>query len=153
MKAGELCVRNVVTALADESLVDAARRMSDMGVGDLVVVEESASFVRPVGIVTDRDLVTRALASGDTVPARLSVRDVMQPAPVLAAEDDDVDQVLTKLEQNAIRRIPIVDRAGSLQGILALDDIITWISEMVSSITNIVDRQTRRPMLERVTPH
>ena len=63
MRASELCVRNVITAWENESVVEAARRMAMFHVSDLIVVEErSHGMPRPIGMVTDRDLVVRTLA-------------------------------------------------------------------------------------------
>lgn len=141
MKAGELCIRKVVTAGRDESVVDAARRMAEYDVGTLVVVDEAGGVVRPVGIVTDRDLVTRALARG--FPPEGRVRDVMDEDLVTARDDDDVDAILVRLRQRAVRRIPIVDAAGGLVGILTLDDIVGWISEELRDAATLIDRQAR----------
>lgn len=144
MNAGELCIRRVVTADADESVVDAAKRMRDEHVGDLVVVEQIGGKVHPIGLVTDRDLVTRSLAEGAPGLA-LSVGDVMIGAPVTATEDDHVETVLAKLERHGIRRIPIVDRAGALQGILTFDDVVSWIGEQIERATAIVEHQGALP--------
>jgi CBS domain-containing protein len=141
MKAGELCTRTVVTAELGESVIDAARRMTDHDVGTLVVVDQRDGVARPVGIVTDRDLVTRALARGEPVAG--VVRDVMDDGIVTAREDDDVDTVLARLRQRAVRRLPIVDRAGALIGILSLDDIIGWISEELRDAARLIDRQAK----------
>ncbi|MCA9676969.1 MAG: CBS domain-containing protein [Kofleriaceae bacterium] len=139
MKAGELCTREVVTAWAGESVVDAARRMRDHDVGTVVVVEDVDGVTRPVGLVTDRDLVMRVLARGEPLAALL--RDVMDPALVTATEDDDVDTVLARLRRRAVRRVPIVDRTGALRGVLSLDDIVGWISEELRDAVRLIERQ------------
>jgi CBS domain-containing protein len=144
MNAGELCIRRVVTADPEESVVDAAKRMRDESVGDLVVVEEIDGKVHPVGLVTDRDLVTRSLADGPHGLA-LRVGDIMEESLVTATEDDDLETVLAKLEHHDIRRIPIVDHAGALQGILTLDDVVTWIGEQLERASAIVEHQGEPP--------
>lgn len=140
MNAGELCIRRVVTADPDEPVVDIARRMRDEHVGDLVVVEQIGDKVHPIGIVTDRDLVTRALAAG-TDGLVLRVRDVMHGGPITATEHDDIETVLATLRRHGIRRIPIVDHEGALQGILTFDDVVAWIGEQVERATAIVEYQ------------
>lgn len=140
MKAGELCIRIVFTADPDESVIEAARRMRDQRVGDLVVVDQVDGAAHPIGIITDRDLVTRALAEGGA-GLRLRVRDVIADELVTATEDDHVEAVLAKLDRHGIRRIPIVDHAGRLQGILTLDDIVTWIGEQVEHTRALIGRQ------------
>jgi len=141
MKAGELCTRTVVTATADESVIDAARRMTEHDVGALVVVELAGGLARPIGIVTDRDLVTRALIRGEPIAG--VVGDVMDTELVTAGENDDVDAVLAKLRQRAVRRVPIVDPRGALLGILTLDDIVEWLSEELRDAATLIDRQAR----------
>jgi CBS domain-containing protein len=141
MKAGQLCTRTVTTADPHESVVDVARRMSQHDVGAVVVVQESRGVTRPIGIVTDRDLVTRALTRGE--PLTSIVRDVMDHGLVTAGEDDDVDAVLARLRKRAVRRVPIVGADGGLVGILTLDDIIRWISEELREAAALIDRQAR----------
>jgi CBS domain-containing protein len=141
MKAGELCTREVITATPDESVVEAARRMTRYDVGALIVVDDSDGVARPIGIVTDRDLVTRALVRGE--PVASVVADVMDADVVTASVDDDVDAVLSRLRRRAVRRVPIVDRRGGLQGILTLDDIVGWISEELRDAAALIDRQAR----------
>lgn len=141
MKAGELCTRDAQTAYPDESVVDIARRMAEHDVGALVVIEDSPAGPRPIGIVTDRDLVTRALVRGE--PIASVVRDVMDDRLVTATVDDDVDAVLWKLRKRAVRRVPIVDRLGALRGILTLDDIVAWISDELRDAAGVIERQGR----------
>ncbi|MBS1117800.1 MAG: hypothetical protein H6Q90_28 [Deltaproteobacteria bacterium] len=150
MRAGELCVRDVVTAQDSESVVDAARRMADLQVGDLVVIaEQPHGLPRPIGIVTDRDLVVQVLARPDRVPQRTKIADVMRRELVTAMEDDDVEHVLAKMRAHAIRRIPIVDRLGGLQGMLSLDDVLGWTREQLQVATKLLDDQGRGPRLAR----
>jgi CBS domain-containing protein len=146
MRAGELCVRDVVTATPDESVVDAARRMAEYGVGNLIVVrEEPPAQPQPLGIVTDRDLVVEVLAHPDRVPATTTIGDVMRHALVVAHEDDDIEGVLAKMRDRAIRRIPVVDVAGGLQGMLTIDDVLGWMRDQLQAATRILERQGRGP--------
>ena len=145
MRAGEVCIREVVTAERGEAVVDAARRMAEHGVGDLIVVARDGKLVRPIGIVTDRDLVLHVLARPDKNPSKVTVGDVMQPQLVTAVETDELDDVLVKLRRHAIRRIPIVDAQGGLQGVVSLDDVIEWIYEQMRAVTALVEQQGVRP--------
>jgi len=138
MKTGELCTRRTVTAEPDESVVEAARRMTKEDVGDLVVVEDIGGKVHPIGIVTDRDLVTGALSLGDNRMLSLRVRDVMQSDLITTLDDEPVEAALAKLKGRHIRRIPVVDRQGVLQGVLTLDDIVEWIREQIDDATAVL---------------
>lgn len=142
MRAGELCVRDVVTALEHESVIEAARRMAEYGVGDLIVVQDQRpALPRPIGIVTDRDLVVQVLADPDRAPASVKVGDVMNHDLVVAREADDIDVVVARMRERAIRRIPIVDNEGGLQGLLSLDDILGWMRDQLQSVAKTVERQ------------
>ena len=151
MRAGELCVRDVVTATADESVLDAARRMAQLHVGNLIVVlAQRHASPRPVGIVTDRDLVVQVLARPDLAPATMTIADVMSRELVTATEDDDVEDVVEKMREHSIRRIPVVDRGGGLQGILSVDDVVGWMRDQVQSATKLLEHQGRGPQLAQL---
>lgn len=147
MKAGELCIRNVVTATMNESVVDAARRMAEYRVGDLIVVDEQTDGLpRPIGIVTDRDLVVRVLTRGDCSPATTPISEVMRRDVVTATVDDDVERVVATMREHAIRRIPIVDHRGGLQGILSVDDVLGWMRDQIEAATRMLERQGEGPL-------
>ncbi len=140
MTAGELCIRRVVTASRDETVVDVARRMTEENVGDLVVVERTGDRAHPIGIVTDRDLVIGALARGTSEALALRVGDVMSEL-VTAYDDEPIERVFGKLRTYKIRRLPVVDRTGALQGILTLDDLVAWIREQLDDAATVIERQ------------
>ena len=149
MRAGELCVRDVVTAYEDESAFDVARRMADYKVGDVVVVAAGAQTrgqPRPIGIVTDRDLVVQVLASPNRIPAQVRVGDIMHRDLVVAAEDNDIESVIARLRQHGIRRIPVVDADGGLQGMLSLDDVLGWMRDQLDATSRALDAQSRGPI-------
>lgn len=141
MNAGQLCKRMVATIDPGESVVSAAKRMRQDHVGDLVVVEEVEGGQRPIGILTDRDLVVSVLAAEIVDPGRLEVRDVIGQDLVTASEDEDLDEVLHRMRSFAVRRVPVVDGAGCLYGILSLDDVLEWIREDMAEAVAISRRQ------------
>jgi len=143
MRAGELCIRTVVTAFPDESVVDAARRMADYQVGDLIVVDALGDGgAHPIGIVTDRDLVVRVLTRTDCVPSQTKITEVMRKEVVTASEDDDVEHVLASLRRHNVRRMPVVDQRGVLQGIITIDDIVGWMAEQLERTVGLLERQS-----------
>jgi CBS domain-containing protein len=97
--------------------------MKTEDVGAVPVVESKADR-KPVGIVTDRDIVVNLLASGRAVEGA-SVRDVMTSNPVTVREEDDVNRALSAMADRKVRRILVTDDAGSLTGIIAQADIAT----------------------------
>jgi CBS domain-containing protein len=148
MRAGELCVRDVVTAQEDESVVEAATRMASYHVGDLIVVaEQPPGLPRPVGIVTDRDLVVQVLARPDRVPAQTRIGDVMRRELIVGQEEEDVERLIARMRDHAIRRIPIVDREGGLQGVVSIDDVLGWMRDQLQAATKLVERQGYGPQL------
>jgi CBS domain-containing protein len=148
MKAGELCIRKVVTAAVDESVLEVARRMAELRVGDLIVVERRPDGrPRPIGIVTDHDLVVRVLTRADCTAAATMVAEVMQSELVTATEDEDVERVVSRMRDHAIRRIPIVDRCGRLQGVLSLDDVLGWMREQIEAVSKLIERHGTGPLI------
>jgi CBS domain-containing protein len=138
----------VVTAYEAESVTDAARRMSQLHVGDLIVVAEQLhGLPRPIGIVTDRDLVVHVLARPDRDPATMTISDVMSRELVTVSEDDDIERVVVKMREHSIRRIPVIDRSGGLQGVLSIDDVLGWMRDQVQAATKLLEHQGRGPEL------
>jgi CBS domain-containing protein len=149
MKAGELCIRNVATATARETVVEAARRMAELRTGDLIVVENRpGDLPRPIGIITDRDLVVRVLACPERTPSTTAIAEVMPPGLVTAAVDEDVERIVARMRDHAIRRIPIIDRRGGLQGILSLDDVLRWMREQIEAVTRVLECHGEGPRLD-----
>jgi CBS domain-containing protein len=124
MNAYELCQRHVVTVRRHEEISTAAWMMRERHVGCLVVVEPlpGASGERPIGMLTDRDIVTVVIAR-DADPHAVIVDDVMTRHPVTVWATCTIEDALQRMQNGAVRRVPVVDDRGRLVGILALDDI------------------------------
>lgn len=140
MDVGEICTREVVIATRNTTVVEAARLMREYHVGDLVVVDESEGRRVPVGIVTDRDIVVGVLALG-LDPAVLTVGDIMGSHLVTATEDDDVYETLQIMRTRGVRRVPVVNTAGALVGIVVLDDILEIFAEELDAAVKVVARE------------
>lgn len=144
MTVGEICTRAIVVVKKTESIVDAAKHMRASHVGDLVVVENRAGRHYPVGIITDRDIVVSVVAGDPDHINYLLVDDVMSDDLVTAREDETIEVALKRMEQHGVRRLPIVDTAGALVGILTLDDVLEYLTEQQSELVSLVARQQRR---------
>lgn len=147
MRVQEVLTRHVAIARRREPLLDAIRRMRDDHVGALVVVDDAAgreAARKPIGMLTDRDVVVGVLAKNGAHLSTLEVGDVMTPDPVTATADEDVADVLRRMRSFGVRRVPVVDGTGSLEGILSLDDVFTGISEEISEVAALVTRQRER---------
>jgi CBS domain-containing protein len=93
--------------------------MVECDCGEIPVVDRRR---RPVGVVTDRDIVCRAVAKGEN-PNELKAGDVMTSPAVTVTPDHSLSACCDVLRQNQIRRVPVVDADGQCVGIVALADI------------------------------
>lgn len=105
-----------------------ARLMAAEQVGAVVVVEYDG---RPVGIVTDRDLVLRALAVG--LDPEAPVEQVMTSDPITVEADDSVDSVYGVLRQHGIRQVPVT-ADGGLVGMVGLDDLVIELTAQLGNL-------------------
>ena len=117
MKLKELMTRNVVTVNPEESVAVAARMLSRYNIGSMPVCSREG---RLLGLVTDRDLVTRCMASGGT--GDMKVRDVMTSSLVTASPDMEAGLAAGLMGRKQIRRLPVVEN-GRLCGMVSLGDL------------------------------
>ncbi|PXY26921.1 CBS domain-containing protein [Prauserella muralis] len=112
----ELMTESPVTLASDTPLREAARRMRDQDIGNVLVAD--GDQVR--GIVTDRDVVIRAVAeSGDLADWRIG--DVCSERLVTAAPNEEADNAIARMREHAVRRIPVVEDGRSI-GMLSIGD-------------------------------
>lgn len=139
MSVGRICVREVEVISARESVRSAAGRMHAGRVGTLVVVDNG---VRPIGIVTDRDLALRVLGAG--LDASTPVGDVMSPAPSGVSNSTPIEDALRLMRAGRFRRVPVVDSEGKLAGLLSLDDILDLLAEEFKEIGELLRQEQPR---------
>ncbi len=113
----EIMTKNVRTATRKTSLREAAVMMRDGDMGAVPVVEGD----RLVGIVTDRDIVVRAIAEGRDADAPVS--EAMTTELFMVAPEDFVFEAIRLMGDKQVRRIPVVDGNGVLAGIIAMADV------------------------------
>lgn len=140
MRVGEYCTRDVAIATPDTGIAEAARLMRAEHVGDLVVVEEVDGARRPVGIVTDRDLVLEVLAVG-LDPDAVTVGALSTRTLEAARTDEDLMDVLARMRTSGVRRMPVVDALGELAGILTADDVLEIVGELVEHLVRLISRE------------
>lgn len=109
-----------VTMPPDALLIDAATQMRDQDIGDVLILDEDG---RLRGIVTDRDMVIRAIADGQEASIT-TLAEVCSPDVVTVEADDDIDTAIRLMSDQAIRRIPVIDD-GLLVGMISLGDLAT----------------------------
>ena len=113
----EIMTRNVKTACREMTLRDVAALMRDGDMGAMPVVENG----KLVGIVTDRDIVVRAIAEGRD--ATVPIGEVMTTEVFSARENDFVFEAIRLMGDRQVRRVPIINDAGELVGIIAMADV------------------------------
>jgi CBS domain-containing protein len=118
MRISDVMTREVESIGPDDTLQEAAQRMKDFGVGPLPVCENHSV----VGMVTDRDITLRAVASG-LDPATTAVRDVMSEEIVCCFEDQEAEVAARLMQSKQIRRVLVLDRDKKLVGIVTLADL------------------------------
>ena len=118
MRVRDLMSKSVVTIAPEESAALAARLLSRHELGALPVCAADGTLV---GIVTDRDIVTRCVAAGEE-PGRVPVRDIRSPAPSVITPETPISDAARLMAQRQVRRLPVVEQ-GHVVGMLSLGDL------------------------------
>jgi len=149
MSIGEICVRNVVCAGRDATVMEAAALMREHHVGGVIIVDPAQDGRIPVGIVTDRDIVVETVAAG-VDPQSVRVGDLLKRPIATVTEDMGYAETISKMSVAGVRRMPVVDHRGLLVGIIALDDLLRQLASPLAAVSELAGRgrhyetQTRR---------
>jgi CBS domain-containing protein len=120
MRLIDAMATDVRTVTTDEGVAAAARAMRDAGTGFLPVLEGG----RPVGVVTDRDLVVRFLADGGADAEGTLVRDVMTRDVTTLGADQDLEAAAALMRERRVRRLVVTDADGVVVGVLSHGDLV-----------------------------
>lgn len=151
MKVHDFCNAQVVTVEPQASLREAALLMRNGHVGALVVVERKGGVERPVGLLTDRDIVVAVIAVPGARPEGIRAVDAMSQPLVAVREDDNVFEVVEIMQQKAVRRLPVLGADGALRGIVTADDVLRVLSAELGSLAETL-RWGRNRELEQRKP-
>jgi CBS domain-containing protein len=143
MRVGDYCKHGVVTVSTTADVAEMARTMRDEHVGFLVVVAEGDPTRRPLGVVTDRDIVLQVCAR-EVDPHSVTAADVMSRQPLVASETDDLNEVLQAMRVAGFRRIPVLASSGSLTGIIAIDDAVDVVAGLLCDISGSIRNEQRQ---------
>ncbi|MHB9101548.1 MAG: CBS domain-containing protein [Sulfuricella sp.] len=143
MPIGEFCNREVVFATRKTTIPEAAQLMRQHHVGDLVVVDVVDGRRVPVGIVTDRDIVIEIIAKSLDIND-FTVGDIMSPQLVSVQGSEGVFETIALMRNKGIRRVPVVDREGGLEGIVSADDILDLLAEEMTALAKVSPREQSR---------
>jgi len=127
----------VVTAGLEDTVESAACLMRDRGVGCLIVAREG----RPIGVVTDRDLVLRVMAERrDPRSARLG--DFVTYDPFTVSVHDSIGSAGERMRRHGVRRLPVVDDDGKAVGIVTSDDLLALLGREIAAVCEGIENRS-----------
>jgi predicted transcriptional regulator len=143
MKVGDICKRAVISIEDSMDITAAAELMRQHHVGFLIVYKSGDELRRPIGVLTDRDIVIEVVAKG-VDPASLTVDALMTRQPLVANESEQLGEVLQAMRMAGIRRVPVVDIRGALTGVVSIDDAFDVITSFMCDIAGSVKNEQRQ---------
>lgn len=143
MKVGDICRRAVISIDNSMDITAAAELMRQQHVGFLIVHKSGDELRRPIGVLTDRDIVIEVIAK-KVDPASVTVDDLMSRQPLVANESEQLSDVLQAMRMAGIRRVPVVDMRGALAGVVSIDDAFDIITGFMCDITGSVKNEQRQ---------
>lgn len=119
MKINNIMTKNIVSLQSEDTIEHAAQLMKEHGVGSLPICNEG----KVIGIVTDRDIALRSVATGENIKNQ-TVRDIMTSNPVTISPSISATEAAKIMSEKQIRRLPVVENKN-LVGMVSLGDIST----------------------------
>jgi CBS domain-containing protein len=148
MSTGAFCNREVVIAERSTEIITLAQLMRKHHVGDVVVVDKQGEKIVPIGVITDRDIVVELVAA-EVDFASVTANDLISRELVTGLDTESIWDALQRMRRRGIRRMPVVNDAGSLEGILTVDDIIELLADELSILAAIAGRSREQEQKTR----
>ena len=142
MTISAICSREVITVHRDATVLHAAMLMRQYHVGDVIVIEDREGRAVPVGILTDRDIVIELVAT-DLDCRVITVGDIMLAHLTVVKEDVGIFEAIQLMSSKGIRRLPVVDKNGSLLGIVTLDDVLQLLAKEFDALAKLVRHEQK----------
>jgi CBS domain-containing protein len=146
-KIGNSYAKTVATVTRDSTVAEAAELMRKHHVGALVMVDELVGAPKPVGMVTDRDIAIEVVAEG-LAPQTVKVGEIVQRPITTVTGNAGWAETVRLMSVNGVRRLPVVDAAGSLIGIVSFDDLLF---ELAGPLVAMADLAGRERHFEAIT--
>lgn len=148
MKVTNLATHRVATIDASLPVTAVALAMRNNHVGALVVTDD-AERPRPIGIVTDRDIVVSVVALG-LDPNAITAADIMSEQLFSVDPEDDAYATIRKMRVLGIRRAPVVNANGKLSGIFTMDDFIAFLSREMNEVSSLIAAEQLEEQTSRI---
>ncbi|WJG09178.1 CBS domain-containing protein [Aliiglaciecola sp. LCG003] len=148
MRVGDICEKRFIYASQSESLLNVAKLMRTQHVGSVIIIDGTDGKIKPVGIITDRDLVVEVLAANIDA-ATLTALDIVSSDLVSISESEELRDALNHLRYFGVRRAPVVDHEGHLVGIFSIDDSLPILSEEFSEIVKLMSNELSNEINQR----
>ena len=159
MSLHRICKVDVVTATPETLVFEVAQEMRTRHVGSVIVVEERQSVHSintpyvgggtafdeqyAVGLVTDRDMVTKVVAAGLN-PKSVTVKEIMMTTPSLINIHDDLLKVIEIMRVHGLRRLPVIDDHGRLLGVVTMEDVLGLLGQEITNLAEAVRLEVAR---------
>jgi len=138
----DVMTRTVVTATPDMSAAEAGKKMVENKVGNIIIVKGG----RPIGIVTESDMVAKVIAK-NVKPGSIKLEQLMSKSLITTTSSDDIHDAVLMMAQKKIRRLPVID-GDELVGIITDADVIQVSSEINQILDNLI-QMNRESVLDR----
>jgi CBS domain-containing protein len=137
MNVGDICSKNIVYVSPLDSVADVARVMREQHVASVVVGDNKHGEIRPLGVITERDLVIEVLAA-KIDPTSVRAEDILTSELICVTETHNVAEALKYLRFYAVRRAPVVNVNGILVGLFCIEDALATLSEEYSGLVKLL---------------
>ena len=136
MSLREIMSKDITSLPKAAAVSDAAKFMTDMNVGSVIVMEDD----KPLGLLTDRDIVSKVIAYGKDLKTT-AIGEVMVSPIITVSEEKDIVEVTRLMSEHGIRRLPVVDAGGKVVGVVSLDDILVILGKEMQNIANALKKE------------
>ncbi len=136
MTSYHFCQKNVLSVKPDSTIRFVAGLMKEKNIGCVVITDDH----KPVGIVTDRDIALRGSGLCESPDSAL-IESIMSREIVSVTKDTGIFEAIQTMKSAGVRRMPIVDAAGRLVGLLTVDDLIRLLSREMADIARIIGKE------------
>lgn len=144
----DICNRDVIVLERNDTVLEAAKLMRQHHIGDVVVIEKKHEKFKPIGIVTDRDLVVEIVAPG-LDPNVITVGDIMLPNLFTIDENAGVFDAIKLMTSKGVRRLPVLGKDGTLTGIVTLDDLFLMMASEFCNFAKLLTKEQKNEAIKR----